>query len=131
MADHGAGKDRRHSMETTRLHRQKVRNVIVIGSGPAGLTAALYTARANLRPLVLEGDGFENTAPGGQLMMTSEVENYPGMYKFGVEQDSYGNSRAKIKEFLTGPEMMAIMRAQAEHFGAECHRLRVTSVDLR
>jgi thioredoxin reductase (NADPH) len=118
-------------METTRLHRAKVRNVIVIGSGPAGLTAALYTARANLKPLVLEGDGFENTAPGGQLMMTSEVENYPGMYKFNVEQDSYGNSRAKIKEFLTGPEMMAIMRAQAEHFGAECHRLRVTAVDLR
>lgn len=130
MAEHGPGKDRRHSMETTRLHRSKVRNVIIIGSGPAGYTAALYTGRANLKPQLFEGDGFEHTTPGGQLMMTSEVENYPGMYHFGVEKDSYGNSRAKIKEFLTGPEMMAIMRSQAEHFGAECHRRRVTAVDF-
>ncbi|MGI8906354.1 MAG: NAD(P)/FAD-dependent oxidoreductase [Candidatus Sumerlaeaceae bacterium] len=117
-------------METTRLHRAKVRNVIIIGSGPAGLTAALYTARANLKPLVLEGDGFEHTTPGGQLMMTSEVENYPGMYKFRLGTDGGGNARADIDEFLTGPQMMAIMRAQAQHFGAECHPKRVTAVDF-
>src|SRR6188474_881757 len=109
MAEQGTGKNRSHTMETTRLHRAKVRNVIVIGSGPAGLTAALYTARANLNPLILEGDGFENTAPGGQLMMTSEVENYPGMYKFHLDHDGGGNSRSRVEEFLTGPEMMAIM----------------------
>lgn len=115
---------------TTRLKRVEVRNVIIIGSGPAGLTAALYTARANLAPLVFEGDGFENTQPGGQLMLTSEIENYPGIYKHKLSKDETGNSFAEIEEFMTGPEMMAVMRAQAQHFGAECHYKRVEKVDF-
>lgn len=115
---------------TTRLKRVEVRNIIVIGSGPAGLTAALYTARANLKPLVFEGDGFEDTTPGGQLMMTSDVENYPGIYDHALSKDETGNSFARVERFLSGPEMMAIMRAQAQHFGAECHFKRVEKVDF-
>lgn len=97
-----------------------VREVIIIGSGPAGFTAALYNARANLAPLVLEGDGFEGSMPGGQLMTTTEVENYPGMYRM-VDGKLHG---------MQGPEMMDILRAQARNFGAECRNERVTAVDL-
>lgn len=85
-----------------------IRNVIIIGSGPAGYTSAIYTARAELKPLMITGN-----SEGGQLMITTEVENFPG-----------------AKEGITGPELMADMKAQAQRFGTEYINADVTKVDM-
>ncbi len=88
-------------------------NVVIIGSGPAGLTAAIYAARANLQPVCIEGQMMDGMIPGGQLMYTTEVENYPG-FPTGIQ----------------GPEMMKLFRDQAERFGTQFITEDVDRVDF-
>ena len=92
----------------------EIRNVIIIGSGPAGLTSAIYTARANLSPLLIEGEPSSTSdQPGGQLMLTTEVENFPGW-----------------PDGIMGPELMMKFRDQALRFGTEIVTRKVSRVDL-
>src|SRR5213592_1880369 len=101
-----------YSLAKQELRRQ----VVIIGSGPAGLTAAIYTARANLRPLLIDApaNAEKQTTPGGQLMITTDVENYPG-----------------FSEGIQGPDLMVEFRKQAERFGTEFLEEWITGVDLQ
>src|SRR2546425_6060963 len=98
------------SLATEELRRQ----VVIVGSGPAGLTAAIYSARANLKPLLIDApaDAEKQTTPGGQLMITTDVENYPG-----------------FSEGIQGPDLMIDFRKQAERFGTEFIEEWITEAD--
>src|SRR5258705_11814949 len=92
------------------------RDVVIIGSGPAGLTAAIYAARANLNPLLIDApaDTEKQTTPGGQLMITTDVENYPG-----------------FSEGIQGPDLMVEFRKQAERFGTQFLEEWINRVELQ
>src|SRR5207249_10397751 len=103
------GRDRQEARSAAVTVTMADRKVVIIGSGPAGLTASLYTARANLKPLLIEG-----LEAGGQLMLTTMVENWPG-----------------FRDGIMGPDLMVEMREQAKRFGTEILGGNVTAVDLR
>jgi thioredoxin reductase len=113
----GVSGDRRRSDDAQAIRtraRMSHHHAIIIGSGPAGLTAAIYSARANLRPLVIEGEPSSTSdQPGGQLMLTTDVENFPG-----------------FPDGIMGPELMQKFREQSIRFGAEFLTEKVTSVDF-
>jgi thioredoxin reductase (NADPH) len=96
-----------------KLIQSPARDVVIIGSGPAAWTAAVYAARANLQPLVYEGEPIGTEIPGGQLMLTTEIENYPG-----------------FPDGVTGPDLMERMKAQALRYQTEVRSELVTSIDL-
>ncbi len=117
----------------------EIRNVIIIGSGPAGYTAALYTARANLKPLLIAGSADKKTSriKGGQLMATSDIENFPGAIETNVDLDTFAFLEGDEKDAalrdvkgLSGPHLMTKMEMQARHFGAEMVEEFVTSIDI-
>ena len=127
---------------------QTVENVVIIGSGPAGWAAAIYAARANLKPLVIEGDPgsdtnrTQGTLPLGQLALTTEIENYPGWpaghtreylkSALGAEQQPYWVTANKPQpnHGINGPELMELMRQQAKNFGTRVESKDVVKVDL-
>src|SRR5271156_2043834 len=94
------------------MSNDAIRNVIIIGSGPAGHTAGIYAARANMKPLMFEGL-VRGGIPGGQLMITNDVENYPG-----------------FPSKITGPDLMTAFRGQSEHQGVDIRSEDVNKVDL-
>ena len=118
----------------------EIRNVIIIGSGPSGFTAALYNARANLNPLLIAGslDPMTSRIKGGQLMATSDIENFPGAITvadadMNTIHDLFGNDElsaiANLKG-ISGPNLMKRMELQARHFGTEMIEEFVTEVNL-
>ncbi|MCC7419418.1 MAG: thioredoxin-disulfide reductase [Planctomycetaceae bacterium] len=119
------------------------RPVVIIGSGPAGWAAAIYTARANLKPLVIEGaiteeNRLQGTLPLGQLNLTTEVENYPGFpagdvtsyVRSALPETRFDGLQEHIGHGITGPELLFLMRQQAENFGTEIMTDDVVDVDL-